>query len=136
MTPAATPPLPTEDALTAPFWAGLRERRLLLQRCAACGHVVFPVSPACPECLGAELAWTPMSGLGRVASFAIYHHVFHPWFADKVPYNVALVALREGPRLITNIVGIDDDALRSGLDVEAVFDPVDERHVLLRFRPR
>jgi uncharacterized OB-fold protein len=33
----------------------------------------------------------------------IYHVAYHPAFADRIPYNVAIVELEEGPRLITNI---------------------------------
>jgi uncharacterized OB-fold protein len=44
------------------------------------------------------------SGKGRVISWVIYHHAYHEAFKDRLPYNVALVELDEGPRLITNIV--------------------------------
>ena len=37
-------------------------------------------------------------------SWVIYHHAYHEAFKDRVPYNVTLVELDEGPRLITNIV--------------------------------
>jgi uncharacterized OB-fold protein len=37
-------------------------------------------------------------------SWVIYHHVYHEAFKARLPYNVALVELDEGPRLLTNIV--------------------------------
>ena len=37
----------------------------------------------------------------------VYHHAYHEAFRDRLPYNVALVELDEGPRLITNIVNPD-----------------------------
>ena len=40
--PAGLPlPIPEPDGLSAPFWAGLREERLLVQHCAGCGTWQF-----------------------------------------------------------------------------------------------
>lgn len=44
------------------------------------------------------------SGRGRLVSWVVYHTAYHDWFADRLPYNVAIVELEEGPRLITNLV--------------------------------
>ena len=40
-------------------------------------------------------------------SWVVYHHAYHEAFRNRLPYNVALVELDEGPRLITNIVNPD-----------------------------
>ena len=37
----------------------------------------------------------------------VYHIAYHTAFADRVPYNVVVVELAEGPRLISNMIGID-----------------------------
>jgi uncharacterized OB-fold protein len=34
----------------------------------------------------------------------VYHTAYHPFFKDKIPYNVALVELEEGPRLISSVL--------------------------------
>jgi uncharacterized OB-fold protein len=44
-------------------------------------------------------------GTGRLISWVVYHVAFDPSVADRLPYNVAVVELDEGPRLITNLVG-------------------------------
>ena len=54
----------------------------------------------------------PVSGRGKVFSFVIFHRVYHPAFAEEVPYVVALVELDEGPRLLTNIVGVPPEEVR------------------------
>jgi hypothetical protein len=128
-------PAPPIDAHSRPFWDGLRERRLRLPRCTACGHLQVPMGPCCANCLGNTFDWPELSGRGEVWSFIVYHHVYHPAFADKVPYNVAVVRLAEGPKLLTNIVGVPNEAIRSGMKVTAVFDPVEDGTILLRFRP-
>jgi len=58
-----------------------------------------------------------------------------PAFADEVPYNVALVQLDAGPRLITNIVGVRPEELRIGMRVVAAFEDVTPDVTLVRFRP-
>jgi uncharacterized OB-fold protein len=110
---AAGVSLPVRDALSDPYWAALEEGRHIFQRCSACGHAWLPPRAECPVCLAAAWAWETASGEARLISWVVYHTAFHPAFADRLPYNVAIVELREGPRLITNISGIDDqEALR------------------------
>jgi hypothetical protein len=57
-------------------------------------------------------------------------------FEDDLPYGVALVELEEGPRLISNIVGVPREAVDIGMPVEAVFDAVTSEVTLVKFRPR
>jgi uncharacterized OB-fold protein len=123
------------EACAAPFWQALRRAELRLPRCRACGHLVFPIGPCCSECLAAEFDWPALSGRGQVWSYIVYHHAFSKAVADRVPYNVAIVRLDEGPQLITNVVGIPNDALRNGMRVRAVFDHADPARSLLRFEP-
>ena len=79
-----------------------------------------------------------MSGRGRVHSYTLTHYVFHPAFADAVPYPVALVELEEDPgvRIVSNLVQIDPRRIRSGMAVEVVFEDVSEEISLPMFRPR
>jgi uncharacterized OB-fold protein len=97
-------PLPEPTPLSKPYWDALRDGRLTFQHCRKCGHNWLPPRAECPECLAAEWNWQTASGKGRVISWVIYHHAYHEAFRDRLPYNVALVELGEGPRLITNIV--------------------------------
>ncbi|WP_426958430.1 Zn-ribbon domain-containing OB-fold protein [Muricoccus radiodurans] len=109
-------PKPELDELTRPYWDGLAEGVLRFQRCAACGHAWLPPRDACPRCLSAEAVWEAAGGGGRVVSWVVFHKAYHDAFADRVPYNVAIVELEEGPRLITNILG-PNGRLRVGLPV-------------------
>ncbi len=68
-------------------------------------------APNVRECWKAEWQWTDASGRGRVVSWVVYHHAYHPEFKDRLPYNVALVELDEGPRLITNVVKLGNRKL-------------------------
>lgn len=102
-------PLPTVTPLTEPYWTGLAEGELRYQRCRSCGNAWLPAREECPRCLADDWVWKPASGRGRIISWVVYHQAFHPAFADRLPYNVAVVELDEGPRLITNILAPEAD---------------------------
>lgn len=96
-------PQPEITDLNRPFWDALQQGHLVFQRCR-CGHAWLPARHECPACLRAGATWEPASGRGTLISWVVYHTVYHPAFADRLPYHVALVQLAEGPRLITRIV--------------------------------
>jgi uncharacterized OB-fold protein len=124
-------PLPEPTPLSQPYWDALRQGRLTFQRCRHCANAWLPPRGECPKCLAAEWDWTDASGKGRVISWVTYHHAYHEAFRDRLPYNVALVELDEGPRLITNIVNAD-----AGLKAErAVKLKIEDEHgvALARF---
>lgn len=128
-------PRPDISAESAPFWEGLRQEKLLMPKCTACGHIQFPMGPCCANCLEDRFEWIELSGAGQVGAFIVYHHQFHPAFADKIPYNVAEVMLDEGVPIISNLVGIENDAIRNDMRVFARFDRIDDALTLLRFAP-
>lgn len=100
-------PAPEITHLNGPYWQALEEGRLSYQGCDDCGHAWLPPRSECPRCLGARWGWRKASGRGRLVSWVTYHIAHHPAFRDRLPYNVAVVELEEGPRLITNIVDPD-----------------------------
>ena len=77
----------------------------------------------------------PVSGRGKVFSFVTYHRVYHPAFAKEVPYVVALVELDEGPRLLTNIVGVPPQQVACDMPVQVTFDDYDEGVAVPKFKP-
>jgi uncharacterized OB-fold protein len=101
-------PVPVRTALTAPYWDALEDGRHQFQRCTACAYAWLPPRAECPRCLSSEVGWETASGDAHLVSWVVFHTAFHPAFKDRLPYNVAVVELREGPRLITNVVGVDD----------------------------
>ena len=106
--PAAIP-LPEVTVLTEPYWTGLAEGELRHQRCGSCGNAWLPAREECPGCLSDQIGWETGAGRGTLVSWVVYHQASHPGFAGRVPYNVAIVALDEGPRLITNLLDPAED---------------------------
>ncbi len=106
-------PLPDTDwEPTREFWAAAARGELVIPRCQACGAYSWYPSPRCTVCGGESLEWAPMSGRGRLFSWAVVRHAFVEPFRSKVPYVTALVALEEDPavRLVTNLVDCDPEA--------------------------
>lgn len=128
-------PLPSIDAQNRPYWDAARAHEIRLPKCDACGHLRVVFERWCPRCGGDASTWTRMSGRGTVWSHCTFHRPYFKAFQDEIPYGVALVQLDEGPRLITNIVGIPRERVTIGLRVEAVFDDVTPDATLVKFRP-
>ena len=126
-------PLPEITAANRGFWEAARKGELHLQTCASCGHVRYPVADVCPECLSEDHGWTRMSGRGEVFSYVVFHQVYHPAYRNEVPYNVAMIQLAEGPRMISNIVGTVGP-VDAGTPVEVTFDAVTDAVTIPRFR--
>lgn len=105
-----------ETAINAPYWSALRQGRLDYQHCRRCGHDWLPARAHCPACLDTDSEWRAASGSGRLVSWVVYHRAYAPHLAARLPYNVAIVELAEGPRLLTSIVDRPDG---SGLFADA-----------------
>ena len=125
-------PQPTGEAL--PFFTALKESRLVIQRCAACGTLSHPPRAMCGTCQGTAFEWEPMRGQGEVYSYAVTHQAVHPAFVDHTPMATVEVELAEGPRLVSNLVDVPPDEVRIGLAVEVVFEEVSDGVVLPLFR--
>src|SRR3954465_6918136 len=130
--PQRARPKPTPE--TQHFWDGTKAGELRLQRCDACSHVYFPPRPFCPKCAGRKVSWFAASGRATLYSYII-HHRPAPGFTP--PYSIAVVELAEGPRMMTNIVGIPQtpEALQLDMKVKAVFAKMNDEISLVHFAP-
>ena len=95
-------PRPTPE--TEPYWEGCAAGELRLQRCTTCDAHYFPPRPFCPACLSDDVVWEAVSGRGTLHTYVINHRAA-PGF--EAPYAIAVVQLDEGPRMMSNIVGVD-----------------------------
>jgi uncharacterized protein len=104
-----------------PFYDAIAEGRLAANKCSECGHTFLPAANHCPNCLSDQVNWATLSGEGTVYSWVEYHRAYHEAFKDKIPYVVAIVQLKEGPRMISNIIDYNSEALKVGIPIQAVF---------------
>ena len=126
MAPAITPD-------TEFFWNGLRENKLLIQRCTGCGELRHPPRPMCPKCRSLDWEAIQSSGRGIVYSYVMPHQPRFPFF--DYPYIVVLVELEEGVRLVSNLTGTDPADVTVGMSVQVYYQTFDNDLVLHQFRP-
>jgi uncharacterized protein len=126
-------PAPPTDGPAEEYWAGLAAGELRFQKCSACGHAWLPARQECPCCLLPEWWYQPSAGLGRLVSWVVFHRAYHPYFEGRLPYNVAIVELDEGPRMITNV--LHEDGHQLTLDARVQLEIQEEQGwSLARFR--
>jgi uncharacterized OB-fold protein len=127
-------PAPIADHDSAPYWQGLHDGKLLVQRCQDCQEVQLYPRDRCLACRG-PVAWEEASGRGTVYSFTVIRQNYARPFRDWIPYVVALVDLEEGPRVMTDLVDCDPDAVQVGMPVEARFEVVSDDAGIALFTP-
>ena len=100
------------------------------QRCRDCSSAVFYPRVLCPVCGSISLEWRTSGGRGVVhATTSVYRR-------EDEPYNVALVDLEEGFRMMSRVEGVLAEEVGIGLRVRfevreeddgpvAVFVPVE-----------
>ena len=128
-------PLPNLSPESSQFWAGAKRHEFLIQKCRNCGSYRFYPRSICPHCLSDEVDWIKAAGRGQIYSFTVSYRYRSPGFKADVPYNIAIVELEEGVRLISNIVGCNNEDLRIGMPVEVSFEDVTPEITLPKFRP-
>ncbi len=123
--PAA--PIVTNEA--KPFWDAAAEGKLLIQRCDSCGDAYFHPRPFCPFCLSDKTSWFEAAGTGTIYTYTVTTRA--PIF--KIP---AMVALDEGPVIMSAIVDADPETVSIGQRVGVTFVPTADGPPLPAFRPR
>ncbi len=73
-----------------------------------------------------DVTWTEASGRGKVHSWTVCHHAFHPGFKRELPYVVLTVDMDEGVRMVGQVQGIPEEALQVGLPVEVGYVDIDD----------
>ena len=129
-------PVPVATPESDFFWDKTRKHELWIQKCVECDKAFFYPRMICPDCLSENLEWFKTSGKGFLYTYMINHRP-PPGFEDEAPYAIAIVQLDEGPRMMTNIVGIENtpDNLVLDMPLEVVFDDIVAAMSLPKWRP-
>jgi uncharacterized OB-fold protein len=119
-------PAPAATELDKPFWDGLREGRLLLQRCQRCARYQWGPEWICHRCQNFDLAYVEVEPRGILYSHQRVWHPVHPALKEQGAYVIALVELPHADhvRLVGNLLGDPQQDLEIGAEVVGVF----ERH--------
>jgi uncharacterized OB-fold protein len=100
----------------AQFKAFLAEGRFMIQRSRSTGRYVFYPRVAVPGSGETDLEWVPASGDGAVYSITVNR-------TRDGSYNIALIDLAEGPRMMSGVEGVETVPL--GTKVKARIAAID-----------
>jgi uncharacterized protein len=123
--PAGLPiPQPETDGLSAPYWEGVRQEKLMVQRCRSCRGWQWGPEWICHRCLSFDLGWEAVAPHGRIYSWERSHHPVHPALRGHGPYIAVLVELphADNVRMLGNLLGDPMQTVEIGGEVEAVFE--------------
>jgi len=114
--------MPADDASQptgapgAAFEAFLKGGEFRLQCCRACGRQIYYPRTVCHYCGSGDLQWLPASGRGFVYSTTTVRQK-----PDRGgDYNVAIIQLVEGARLLSRIVDVSPSDVRIDMPVVAI----------------
>lgn len=105
----------------------LDKQEFRIQRCLDCRAHVFYPRALCLDCGSARLEWVAASGRATVYSTSVVRQ--RP--DDGPDYNIAIVELEEGPRLMSRVEGLRADEVRIGMMVRARIGAIDGEPVVL-----
>jgi uncharacterized OB-fold protein len=103
--------LTPDNAPDVVFKRRLADGALPYQKCGACAANVFPPRVLCPTCGSPEVGWETSAGSGSVYSVTTVYR------RNEEPYNVSLVDLDEGFRMMTSVRGLPPDDVTIGMRV-------------------
>lgn len=124
LAPGLPRPAPAFDGLDEPFWSGLADERLVLQRCRSCDRFQWGPEWVCHRCHSFDLGYDETPAEGLIYSHQRVWHPVHPALADQGPYVIVLVELpgADGVRIIGNLLGDPEQPLEIGAPVVGVYE--------------
>ena len=110
----------------ADFQEFLKQGQFMLQRSRSSQRCFFYPLVLEPQTGNTDLEWVQASGFGTVYSATIIRPK-----PPAQPYNVALVDLDEGPRMMSRIEGVPAEQVTIGLRVKArIVEEIDQFFVV------
>lgn len=97
------------------FQRALAEGEILLPKCDDCGAYHFFPRVLCPHCHGAAISWKQATGKGRVYTTTVVRRSQN----RGGDYNVCMVELDEGVRMMSRVEGIAPDEVAIDMPVTA-----------------
>lgn len=125
--------LPQATQSTQAFWQAAREHKLLIQKCNSCQRLQFYPRLFCVTCLSEDTDWRESAGEGVIYTFTINHRAANEYMKNHVPYAVAMINLKEGVKMMGNIVNSRLEDIQIGAPVKVVFEKISDDMTLPQF---
>lgn len=108
------------------YWRERKFRyRLIGEKCVDCGIIFFPRKATCPKCGCREISEHKLLDRGTVVSWTIIRNP-PEGYEKYVPYVVALIELDDGVKVLSQLVDIEPEDVKTGMRVESAFRRVKE----------
>jgi uncharacterized OB-fold protein len=131
-----TAPLPEPTPVSQPFWDGLAEHRILIQYSPSTDRYVFYPRTLAPGTLADDLHWREIDGAGTLYTYTVARRPTGPPWAEMLPQLLAVVEWDAGPKVSTELIGVEPADIHIGMRVTPVFcDVPDAGITLLRYKP-
>ena len=114
----------------ARFEAYLEEGKFMLQRSTTDGTYIFSPRMINPHTGEADLEWVEANGVGEIYATTATSRRSE----QGGDYNISLVTLKEGPRMMARVVGIDPHEVKIGMAVTADIQEVEGTRAIV-FQP-
>ncbi|MFT7574918.1 MAG: putative OB-fold protein [Alphaproteobacteria bacterium] len=119
---------PQPNPETEKFWEAASSGKLMIGSCKSCSKVHWYPRAICPHCFSDQTELKEAAGTGEVYTFSVMKRA-------KIPFAIAYVTLAEGPKMMTNIVDTDLDAITIGQKVKVVFKETEDGPPVPMFTP-
>lgn len=94
-----------------------------IQQCKDCGVHVFYPRYLCNHCGSSDMKWVEVSGRGVVYSTSVVRRK-----PDRGgDYNISLIDLEEGPRIMSRVMDVEPDEVTIGMAVSAHVGLIDDK---------
>lgn len=111
------------------FFEHLAKGEFMLQWSPSSGAFVFYPRVAAPVTGATDLEWVKASGNGTVYSTTVIRQK-----PPKLDYNLALIDLAEGPRMMSRVQGVPPQDVKIGMGVRALVVQEDGKPIVV-FEP-
>jgi len=130
-------PLPdVEDYEGAPFWEGTRQGKISFPKCQNCNRFHWYPCTLCPFCHSPNIKWQELTSQAKLFTWS-YVNWNLAVAGIREPYIMALVEFEEAPELYltTDLVECRPEDIHIGMQLEVVFQRVNDRLTMPLFKP-
>lgn len=105
------------------YWNALNQNKFMIQCCDECGKDNFPPSMSCRNCGNTSLNWQINKGKAQVYSSTTVR-------TRTGNYNVAIIQLDTGARMLSHIDNIEPEKVHIGQKVQFAIIKGEDPHVI------
>lgn len=103
-------PVPSITPTSEPFWSAAAKGFLAYQHCMDCGNAQYYPRMLCSKCGSRRIDWKKSIGKAVVHATTRVHVGLHS-FKAEAPYDIVLIDVEEGFRMLVNVINNPDDVV-------------------------